>query len=129
MTDGLVTLLSVDFGEMFTTSVDEISAVPPEPADLALLPHQAIECHLATALPIHGEWTEASGDLFWDLTGNSPSVWAQVRASKEHIIGNLSGVYLYAVPVDLAPLAVTMEFPCPLSVGRIWGALCGHQQL
>ena len=73
-----VQLLSVDYGRMFQARIDEISDMPSSVAELTLLPCQAIECHMATVIPVGSEWTDNAGNLVWDECGNSLSLFAKV---------------------------------------------------
>lgn len=76
-----VQLLSVDYGCSFVKLTKEVSGIPPDPEDLTTLPYQAIECHLATVLPLDVEWTPAAGDLVWDQCGFSEALYAKVRCT------------------------------------------------
>jgi len=43
------------------------------------LPYQAIECYLASVMPVEAEWSVNSGNFLWEKCGQSECLYAQVR--------------------------------------------------
>ncbi|XP_063295944.1 tudor and KH domain-containing protein [Pelobates fuscus] len=63
--NGNVDLYYVDYGDSWTTSVENLF---PLRSDFLSLPFQAIECSLTGITPVDGKWTEMSLDVFDELT-------------------------------------------------------------
>lgn len=72
-------LLSIDYGLLFTELISEVSAPPPSLPELKDLPYQAIECYLASVMPVEAEWSVNSGNFLWEKCGQSECLYAQVR--------------------------------------------------
>lgn len=78
-------LLAVDYGRLFELKPEEVSSFPPDVEELTTLPFQAIECHLATVLPADSsEWSDAAGDLVWELCSDSDSLFSKVCRVHRH---------------------------------------------
>ncbi|XP_067933883.1 uncharacterized protein [Watersipora subatra] len=80
--DQKVQLLSIDYGLLFEADIGQVCSLPASPEDLRLLSYQAIECYMATVMPVGGVWSDETGDLLWELGSNSTSLYAKVLTTK-----------------------------------------------